>query len=78
MQSTKYDRLTGLYTRDFFFEYLRLIEKSNSDKDMDAVVVYIQHFRLINEIYGKVCGNRMLKQVGDSLKKLLEVLKFNQ
>lgn len=72
IQSTERDILTGLYTKDFFLEYSRLMEKFHPDNNMDAVVIYIEHFQLIDELYGKVYGEKILKHVGDSIKKLLE------
>ena len=62
IDSAETDPLTGLYTRDFFFEYIRRLKKYN-DVRMDAIVMDIEHFHLINEIYGRNEGDRILKKI---------------
>ncbi|MBR4718636.1 MAG: response regulator, partial [Lachnospiraceae bacterium] len=61
ISSTEKDHLTGLYSRDFFYEYIRQIEEYNKDTLMDAVVFNIDHFHLINEMYGRKTGDDVLK-----------------
>ncbi len=63
IDSAEIDPLTGLYTADFFFEYIRQMEKY-SDAEMDAVVMDIEHFHLVNEICGRSEGDRILKTIG--------------
>ena len=70
IDSAEVDPLTGLYTRDFFFEYIRQMEKY-MDAQMDAVVLDIEHFHLVNEIYGRREGDRILKKIGSMIKKEL-------
>ena len=53
IRATEYDRLTGLYNREFFFEYGQQIDVRYPDRVMDAIVVDFNHFHLINEIYGR-------------------------
>ncbi|WP_051437635.1 putative bifunctional diguanylate cyclase/phosphodiesterase [Eubacterium xylanophilum] len=62
IDSAETDPLTGLYTRDFFFEYIKQLEKYNDEK-MDAIVMDIEHFHLINEIYGRREGDNILKKI---------------
>ena len=52
------DHLTGLYTKDFFTEYIRQIEKYNPEQKMDLIVLNIEHFHLINELYGHAEGDK--------------------
>lgn len=65
---TQVDPLTGLYASEFFFEYIRQYEQYN-DKEMDAVVLDIEHFHLINEIHGRDEGDRILKKVAEILEQ---------
>ena len=67
IDSAENDPLTGLYTRDFFFEYIRQLERY-SDEKMDAIVMDIEHFHLINEIYGRSEGDRILKRIASKIK----------
>lgn len=67
IQSAEKDDLTGLYTRDFFFEYSMLTERYHPEKDMDAVVLDIDRFHLVNEIYGREYGDNLLKLIAKSV-----------
>ena len=66
------DHLTGLYTKDFFTEYIRQIEKYNPEKKMDIMVINIEHFHLINELYGRKQGDKVLICIADILSKLFD------
>ncbi len=73
IHSAEKDSLTGLYTKDFFFEYIKQVEHYNSDtQSMDAVVFAIENFHLINEVCGREKGNDVLKTVADLLRKLFK------
>ncbi len=65
------DHLTGLYTKDFFTEYIKQIEKYNPDRKMDVSVINIEHFHLINELYGRKEGDKALICIADTLSELL-------
>ncbi|MCR5686879.1 MAG: EAL domain-containing protein [Lachnospiraceae bacterium] len=71
LDSAETDPLTGLYTDELFFEYIRQSEAYN-DAPMDAIVMDIEHFHLINEIYGRAEGDRILKKVADMISSELE------
>ena len=60
------DQLTGLYTKDFFTEYIRQIESYSSDRPMDIIVLNIDHFHLINELHGREHGDRVLTCIAET------------
>jgi diguanylate cyclase (GGDEF)-like protein/PAS domain S-box-containing protein len=64
-----YDSLTGLPNRDLFTGRLdRDVAGSESGKGVIAVLTLdIDRFKYINEIYSLDAGNKVLKQVADSL-----------
>ena len=64
------DPLTGLYNRNFFFEYVRQIEKNLENPHQDAVVINIEHFHLVNELYGREFGNQSLRLLADIIRSL--------
>ena len=64
IRSTERDSLTGLYNREYFYRYCRQLDQLNNDADMDAIVLDAQHFRLINERYGKAYGDEVLRRIG--------------
>ncbi len=74
VQQTERDKLSGLYTIDYFFEYLKQILPLDMGSDRDAVVIDIEHFRLINEIYGRGTGDLVLAEIGVYLQQVLTTL----
>ena len=64
------DDLTGLYSREFFYEYIRQIESYDGQREMDAVALDIEHFHMINEMYGREVGNEVLRETGAQLMDL--------
>ena len=74
ISQTERDKLSGLYTRDYFFEYLKQILPLDMGTDRDAIVIDIEHFRLINEIYGRGLGDTFLAQIGSYLQQTLTTL----
>ena len=68
------DHLTGLYTRDFFTEYIRQIESYKPERKMDVMVLNVDHFHLINELYGRERGDQVLICIANTLSRLFERL----
>jgi diguanylate cyclase (GGDEF)-like protein len=66
------DNLTGLYTKDFFTEYIKQIEKYNPEKKKDLVAFNVEHFHLINELQGRKEGDNVLKCIADLLSQIFE------
>ena len=64
------DELTGLYNREFFFEYVRQIELNLENPVQDAVVINIEHFHLVNELYGREFGDQVLRRLADAIRKM--------
>ena len=69
IQSTERDPLTGLYNREYFYRYAEQYDQHHRDVDMDAIVVDINHFHMINERYGKAYGDEVLRRVGERLRE---------
>jgi len=66
---TSYDDLTGLPNRSLFAERLNR-DRSRASKTtgtMAILAIDIDRFKYINEIYGLDAGNKVLKQVAESL-----------
>jgi diguanylate cyclase (GGDEF)-like protein len=60
ISATELDQLTKLYTRNYFFEYAAIMHKENPDYPLDAVIVDVEQFHVINAIYGWEFGDRVL------------------
>ena len=69
IQSTERDSLTGLYNREFFFRYAEQYDQFHPDVETDAVIVDINHFRMINERYGKAYGDEVLRRIALQLRE---------
>lgn len=67
IQSASEDNLTGLYTKDFFFEYVEQMERADPDRTMDALVLNVDHFHLVNELFGRKFGDLVLRRIAETL-----------
>ena len=61
ISATEKDYITGLYTREFFFEYGQRRENYSQGQKLDAVVIDLDRFHVINELYGRNFGNKVLE-----------------
>ena len=70
IQSTERDGLTKLFNIDYFLRYVQMYDKHYEDMAMDAIVVDVNHFHILNERYGKQYGDRVLKRVGGNIRHI--------
>ena len=71
IHATEFDKLTLLYSPDFFFEYASQFDQRFPDKVMDAVVVNFTRFHLLNELKGRSFGDEILNAMADGIRKAL-------
>ncbi|HZG61339.1 MAG TPA: GGDEF domain-containing protein [Anoxybacillus sp.] len=64
-KQVRIDYLTGLYNHRFFHESLRRIV--HETKSCTLVMADVDHFKLINDQYGHVTGDLVLKEIGKIL-----------
>ena len=67
IEDTERDPVTGLYTREYFFRYAEQFDMLHKELDMDAALVDVNHFHMINERFGKAYGDEILRQIGAGL-----------
>ena len=67
IRETERDGLTGLYTREYFFRYADQFDQFHKGTPMDALILDINHFHMINERFGKGYADRLLQRVGRAL-----------
>lgn len=67
----EYDRLTGLYSKEFFFKKVQ--EQLLEDPQGNYCIVgsNIENFKLVNDIFGTRQGDSLLKEVADITKNLV-------
>ena len=68
---TERDELTDLYNREYFYRYAEQYDQYHVGKSMDAVLVDVNHFRMINERYGKAYGDEVLKLIAVQMRAIL-------
>ena len=64
---TERDQLTGLYNREYFYRFAERYDVFHREESMDALVVDVNHFRLINERFGKAYADDVLRRIGSEL-----------
>ena len=72
LTETERDPLTELYNRSFFYEYCANLLAEQGERQMDMLSVNVDRFRLINEIYGKSFGDRVLCVISTGILELLQ------
>ena len=70
IHETERDSLTGLFNKEFFFEYGKRLDNQNN-MPMDAIVLDINRFHMVNELYGRAYGDLILKKIGNSIHDLV-------
>ena len=71
IHETERDELTGLFNREFFFQYGKRLDIQNDNMPMDALVFDINRFHIINELYGKAFGDLILKEIGSRIHEIV-------
>ncbi len=72
ISATEIDALTGLYNRDYFFEYANRMRHEQPDTPMDAIVLNIERFHSINALNGWEFGDQVLRVLGNDIRILAE------
>ncbi len=70
IQSTERDSLTNLLNLDYFLQYVRMYDQHYSSMPMDAIVLDVNHFRMLNERYGKQYGDSVLSRIGKRVRQI--------
>ena len=70
IRSAEKDALTQLYTREFFYEYVRQADHYDETVYKDAIVLNVDHFHMINEMFGRDMGDEVLKKIANALEQI--------
>lgn len=71
ISDTERDTITRLYNRNYFYEYASELDRYFPDWQMDAVVIDVDHFHLVNSLYGRNFGDKVLAKIADTLRNIL-------
>lgn len=67
----QYDRLTGLFSKEFFYERVKQLLMEYPDRKYDIICSDIDNFKLINDIFGIPAGDSLLCSIADMYKNLV-------
>lgn len=65
----KYDRLTGYYSKDYFYQKVRNLLDDNPDNDYIILCSNIENFKIYNDSYGWAAGDQLLVKHADLLRR---------
>lgn len=65
------DRITGLYSRNFFYEYANRLFQYHTEMHMDAAVLNIEQFHSVNAVNGREFGDSVLKRIGEEIRAFI-------
>lgn len=66
----KYDRLTGLYSKNFFFHKAQEILSENPEREYNLLCSNIENFKLYNDAFGVPAGDALLKKLAGVAEEL--------
>ncbi len=61
----KNDRLTGLYSKEFFYKRVKDILNQNPEREYDIICSDIENFKLVNDVFGIPSGDCLLRGIAD-------------
>ncbi len=70
LESTERDNLTKLYNTNHFLNYVRMYDRHYTEMPMDAIVVDVNHFHMVNERYGKPYADGVLSRIGSRIRSV--------
>ena len=67
----QYDRLTGLYSKGYFYQKVREELLANPEKEYCIVCSNIENFKLFNDSFGVKAGDRILKEIAEVFRNIV-------
>ena len=68
----QYDRLTGLFSREFFYKKVRERLREDPEGEYSIVCSNIVNFKLYNDSFGVAEGDRLLRETADAMRRAVE------
>ncbi len=65
----QYDRLTGHYTKEFFYQKVRDLLDATPDQEYTVLCVNLENVKLHNDTYGRKAGENLLLEAAEILPK---------
>ncbi|MGM0500831.1 MAG: HD domain-containing phosphohydrolase [Bacillota bacterium] len=67
----RHDKLTGLYNKEYFTKLFSEINKKK-ESDLSLVLINVEKFHLINQIFSPQQGDQILKEIGSILAQITD------
>lgn len=73
LRLARYDALTGLANRRYFLEHLTLAVETAAryDRPLALLIIDLDHFKSINDTFGHLAGDRLLRSAAERLRARL-------
>lgn len=71
VSAAKHDRLTGIFSKEYFYTAAGRLLKNDPDKDYDIMCTDIQHFKVINDQYGTDASDYVLWALAERINNLV-------
>lgn len=65
----KFDRLTGLYSKEFFYRTVKELLQKEPEKEYTLLCCNIENFRLYNDTFGRKAGDKLFKEAACIFRK---------
>ena len=71
ISAAEHDKLTMLYSRNFFFEYADRLYHYHRELRLDALAINVEQFHSINALHGRDFGDSILRVMGEGIRDFL-------
>ena len=71
LRDTEREKLTNFFNREFFKIHAKRLDAELPDVKKDMLAVSINRFRLLNELYGRAFGDKVLLAIKDTMNNCL-------
>lgn len=71
MNELQYDSLTGVYNKKTITEYAKKRISEEKEKRIVIAILDVDHFKLVNDTFGHLYGDKVLARVGGRLKEIV-------
>ncbi|UWP59337.1 putative bifunctional diguanylate cyclase/phosphodiesterase [Ruminococcus gauvreauii] len=68
----QYDRLTGIYNKEYFYKCARDILMQNPGEEYDIICSDIENFKLVNDIFGTSAGDCLLQEISGLYREIIK------
>lgn len=72
VNQVKFDRLTGLYSKEFFYQLIRDALMRSPEGKYDIICSDIENFKLVNDVFGAPAGDHLLRGIAKMYEDAIE------